>query len=220
MMSLFAVAPPTRAATTLLPLLALPAFACAKLSWIRAAPHTTELAARWVREHVDPRDKVLLTSQLDLPLWREREGLVFWGEPIEDRFFLVWSRYQARLAGGPGPGPRFRLHWFPLAGANVLQEIVRDPDLYVRAQEGDWAVAEVFAENRVHPAGTRLREALLSQGERVARISPDAREDATDQPFGVQDETSVTPPHFLARLLQARGVGPVIEIFRLKAASR
>jgi hypothetical protein len=95
--------------------------------------------------------------------------------------------------------------------------MVDDPDGYVREQGGRWVVIEVYTQNRTHPAGTRAREALQRAATLVARFSPDARDGYSEHPLGYQDETSVPPPCFLARVLQAERAGPVIEIYRLPA---
>jgi hypothetical protein len=197
--------------------LALPACTAVRLVSARAAPHTLERAAAWVEANVEPEARVLLTSKVDLPLLREPAGLTLWGDasPTEREFWwLPWARYQARLdaaGGGTGPGPRWDLRWIPVAPARYMEDAAG----FIREQQGDYAVVEVFADNRVHPAGTALTQGFGRVGERLTRLSPDAREDYSEHPFNYQDETSVPPPHFTARALRARGAGPVIEIYRL-----
>jgi hypothetical protein len=89
------------------------------------------------------------------------------------------------------------------------------PAEYVSEQGGEIVVTEVFSGNRTHRAGTLIREQLLASARLLTRISPDNDPAASDHPLGYQDETSVAPPHFLARVLRARCTGPVIEIFAL-----
>lgn len=193
---------------------------CAWLCWrlvsIRSAPHTTTLAARWLEEHAQELRgaDIALTPQLDLPLAREREGFANWMPGgIEAQFTWVWSRYQAALPHGVVDGERWRLRWW--RPKPVL--MASSPEQYVREQGGDWLVAEVFADNRVLPAATKLRQWLLEHAQLQARFSPDADPHFSEHPMGYQDETSVASGTFFLRLAQARCAGPVIEIFRLPA---
>ena len=94
--------------------------------------------------------------------------------------------------------------------------MAEDPASYAREQGGDWLVMEIYADNRVYSGATRVQEVVRATAELAVRISPDGRPDYSDHPLGYQDETSVAPPHFLARVLQARTTGPVIEVYRLK----
>jgi hypothetical protein len=193
--------------------LALPIAATWSLASIRAAPHTSTRAAEWLEQNAAPSDDVALTPGVDLPLAREPRGFASWMGPIEDQFTWPWSRYQARLAGGRAPPPLWNLRWWrprPLAMA-------QDPASYVAEQGGALVVLEVFAENRVHPGATKVREHLRRTARLLTRISPDGDPDACEHPLGYQEETSVAPPHFTARVLGARGTGPVLEIYALAA---
>ncbi len=190
------------------------AWLCARLVSIRAQPHTTELAARWLEARAGElrRADIALTPQLDLPLAREREGFANWMPGgIEAQFVWVWSRYQALLPGGAIDGDRWRLRWWRPKQVQMLQ----DPQRYVEEQGGEWLVAEVFADNRVSPAASAVRQWLLAHAQLEARFSPDADPHESDHPFGYQEETSVPPGTFFRRLARAQRTGPVIEIFRL-----
>lgn len=189
------------------------AWLCLRLGEVRSQPHTTELAARWLEERASefrPLD-LTLTTTLDLPLLREPAGLSNWPGGPDASWNKPWSRYQANLPGGPPLGERWRLRWWtPKIGL-----MANDPARFVAEEGGEIAITEVFAHNRVHPGASRLREWLLANAELLVRISPDGDPNYSDHPFGYQEETSVAPGIFFRRLLQARGTGPVIEIFRL-----
>ncbi len=192
------------------------AWLCARLVTIRSEPHTTALAARWLEERAGELRgaDIVLTPQLDLPLAREPAGFANWMPGgIEAQFAWVWSRYQATLPGGAIDGERWRLRWWRPKPLQMLQA----PAEYVAEQGGELLVAEVFADNRVSPAATALRQWLLEHARLEARFSPDARTDYSEHPFGYQQETSVPPGTFFRRLAQAERTGPVIEIFRLPA---
>ena len=198
--------------------LALPAVASVRLAQARAAPHTTARAAAWLEEHAAPEADVLLTSKIDLPLFREPEGMLYWNEVPTGRrhYHIPWTRYQARLPGGRGPEPRWGLRWISMD----ISRYMADARGFLAEQGGDYAVAEVYAENRAHPVGTLITEAFRANGELLARISPDGRDDYSEHPLGSQPETSVPNPHFTLRVLQARSFGPVIEIYRLNPSER
>ena len=193
-------------------ILALPVYAAVRIAAVRSAPDTMERAAEWLTEHLGPEDDVLLTTKIDLPLFRRRAGMVFAGEATTARrhFFVPWTRYQARLPEGPVSAPRWNLRWT----RSDIQRYMRDAAGTLREQGGDYAVVEVYA-GRAHPVGTRITEAFRARGELLARISPDGRSDYSEHPIGYQDETTVPNPHFIRRLLQARSTGPVLEIYRL-----
>jgi hypothetical protein len=214
------LASPKAACALAIALLALPAWACWKLGAIRAAPNTNAMAAAFVRARLSPDDDIALWPGLDVPLCRAPEGFASWMGPIEKQTLWVWSRYQATLPEGHGPPPLYHMHWWvPVLRATPEYphgQMVDDPAAYIRAQGGKFLVAEVYAENRTHRGATQVHEALLKDATLLERISPDGRPDYSDHPLGAQDETSVPPPHFLARVLQARATGPVIEIYQLK----
>jgi hypothetical protein len=189
------------------------AWLCLALGDVRSQPHTTELAARWLQERANelrPLD-LTLTPTLDLPFLREPAGLSNWPGGESASWNRPWSRYQATVPGGPPHGERWRLRWW----TPKLGMMANDPARFVAEEGGEIAITEVFAQDRVHPGASRLREWLLANAELLVRISPDGDPGYSDHPFGYQEETSVAPGIFFPRLLQARGTGPVIEIFRL-----
>ncbi|MFM7298537.1 MAG: hypothetical protein ACKO4Q_15135 [Planctomycetota bacterium] len=196
--------------------LALPAFGSWRLSEIRAAPHTTAVAAQWLSASAQPDQDIALWPGLELPLARDLAKLGPWPGPkvpVEARFQWPWSRYQSLHPDLTGPEfatpERWSLRWMP---AKPLQ-MRNEPAAYVAEQAGALTVIEVFADNRTDPAGTRVREALQASAERLVRISPDGPESESDHPLGYQEETSVPAPLFLFRVLNARRTGPVIEVY-------
>jgi len=76
------------------PLLALPAFACAKLTVLHVRPDTMTLVARWIEAHADrERDVVAVPYLADLPLLRDRADV----EAVPPAVQSPWQRYQRRL---------------------------------------------------------------------------------------------------------------------------
>jgi hypothetical protein len=188
--------------------LVVPVLGTSCLASIRAAPHTTTLAARWIERNLSRDETIGITSRIDVPLWRDAEGLSNWMGPMEDQFEWPWSRYQARLEGGQGPGPRWKLRWWP----PKLQQMTNDPATYVSERPGRYVVAEVYSGNRTFAGATSVHDELRRSGKLLVRISPDVDPERSEHPLGYQEETSVETPHFLSRVLRARATGPVIEI--------
>jgi 4-amino-4-deoxy-L-arabinose transferase-like glycosyltransferase len=191
--------------------LALPAWGSWRLSEIRAAPHTTTVAAQWLASSAQPEQRIALWPGLDLPLARDLAKLGPWPGPKvapEARFQWPWSRFQA-LHPEWNAVERWTLTWMP---AKLLQ-MRESPEAFVLEQSGELTVIEVFSQNRTDPAGTRVREALAAQAELLVRIGPDGPGTESLHPLGYQDETSVPAPHFLLRVLNARRTGPVIEVY-------
>lgn len=198
--------------------LAFPTYSALRLSSVRAAPTTIERTADWVREHVAPDERVLLFPEIDLPLLRRDEGLVFWGARTTGRRFgfLPWSRYQAENQPRPTGEPAFDLVW------SDLGRFLGGPVQYLTERECDLVILEVFAENRTSKAATRAREQVREACELLVRISPDSDPQYSDHPLGFQNETTpgVRNPSFTGRVLQADGTGPVIEVYRVPATAR
>ena len=192
--------------------LALPTYAALRLSAIRGAPTTIDRAADWVRAHVAPGERVLLFPEIDLPLLRRDEGLVFWGaRTVGRRFaFLPWARYQAERDVRPAAEPEFDLVW------SDLGRFLAEPRAYLEVEQCDLVLLEVFAQNRTSVAATRAREELQRTCDLLVRISPDGDRDGSDHPLGFQNETTPTVhnPNFTARVLRAEGTGPVLEVYR------
>lgn len=187
-----------------------------RLIEVRGAPTTQELAARWLEEHLDPAaTHVVLTPPLDLPLARHAEGLLINGAPPPPRSKYYLARYQLALDPEHRPQPEWRLSWLQAGSLADLQALEREPLAVLARMQADYAVIEVFAMGRNLPAATLLRTALQADAQRVARFTPDGRDDYSEHPFGYEDMTHVPAEHFLLRTLQAQRTGPVIEIYRL-----
>jgi hypothetical protein len=83
-----------RRAWLAIPLLALPVYACAKLTVLHVRPDTMTLVARWIEAHADrERDVVAVPYLADLPLLRDRADL----EAVPPAVQSPWQRYQRRL---------------------------------------------------------------------------------------------------------------------------
>jgi hypothetical protein len=82
------------AALAVVLLLALPGFACARLSWLWSRPESAEETARWLERNADrERDLLYLSASANLPLFAREEG----GGRLFAAPFSWWDEYQSRL---------------------------------------------------------------------------------------------------------------------------
>ena len=190
-------------------------YAAARMAWVRTQPDTLEQVAAWLEQHAEPASEAVFVfpPPMDLPLGRDATSLGVRGERPTPLFSL-WSKYQSRLEDG-GPVPRWSMRW-----------IVGKPD--ERRRTDDAAVDELLDRygpglyvvqvmtERAPPFVERMRAGLLRRGELLERFSPDPDPWSSDYPFFEQDELVPGWPHVFARLLRARAVGPVVEVFRVE----
>jgi hypothetical protein len=97
-----------------------------------------------------------------------------------------------------------------------VAEIEADPRGFVRSLGPGYVALEVF-QDRGNDVLATLRSAFAAEGKLLARLSPDADPDLSDFPLDFQDDRSrrVPLPHYTVRVLRARAVGPVVEIYTL-----
>jgi len=197
---------------------ALPAYACARLAWLRAGDDTLELAAREVtaQAKVDT-DRVYITPSIDLPLARTHESL-FPSEPKRppNRNISRWSVYQFRMQAAL-PAPRYDVRYLvPRSDIGYpIKRIVEDPEGYVRALGPGWYVVDVS--KMPGRAGTdSVIEAVRKAGRLVARFGP--TDDAATRDWGLyyEDELLDDWPNVLCRVLRAHTFGPVVEVYRVQ----
>lgn len=193
--------------------LALPLAACVKLAWLRARPDTLDEAAAWIAKHA-PRERVWISASqpLDLPLFREPEGF----KPFGAKQLTPWTRWQIALPAANAPAPRFDLRWLaaPPRGRTLSEHIASlGPALIV---------VEPYEQRAGHPLLTELSRAVAEHGQCVERLSPDRDPQASDLElfFQLSDHynepgESVAWPNFTWRVLRARAIGPVLELWRI-----
>ena len=198
--------------------LVLPAFAGARLAWLRSRPDTLEEAARWIENHA-PAERVYVSASqpLDLPLFRKPEGF----KPFGAKQLTPWTRWQVSVPESSAPRDRHDVRWL------VAPPRGSDLPTHVQSLSPALFVIEAYEKRTQHRALVELRRALKQTGERLARFSPDRDVEASelDLFFQLSDHfnegaNNVDWPNFTARLLTARAIGPVIEICRVPAARR
>jgi hypothetical protein len=134
---------------------ALPAYASARVAWLRAQPDTQTLAARWVEAGARPgADRVGLSFLLSLPLLRTHrtiEALPRWARG-------PWEQYQLDLPEAGG-APRWDLVPFFTPGALADKVIDRDEVLAV-LREHPCALAIALRQESGERGGEAVRAVL------------------------------------------------------------
>ncbi len=194
---------------TCLALLALCACASTKLAWLRVRPSTLDETAAWL---LDPRNVDIATEHvyamppLDLPVLRTREAL-------RGVRFTPWSIYQWKLAEEAKAAPLVQLRWFAPKPEFGALESGAQLDGYLASFGRSLAITEAMP---LHPERERLRDGLRRRGQLLARISPDGDARFSEHLLWAQDAEFGDWPNVFWRVLRARAVGPVIEIYRLE----
>jgi hypothetical protein len=196
----------------LLVLLTLPAAACLKLSWLRSQPDTLDRAAQFVA--ADAASTAWVQPPLDLPLARQRA-------PRPGGLFTPWTRWQAAANGVSTLQKARDLRW-------LLPKPDQRADLegYLRSLGPGLVVLERFEVRTEHVERVALRSALQRVGELAATFSPDPDPRRTELEFFFQlsdhfnADAHWEHPHFTLRLLSARAIGCVVEVWRLPEVSQ
>lgn len=194
--------------------LTLPAVASTQLSWLRAQPSTVDQATAWIRANVrDPaEDAVFALPPLDFGVFRTLESLR--SPPGRAAFFTPWTIYQNKLGDAARPEQPYRIYWLAPKEGHAQLETADQIEAYLRSHG-----AGVFIVERIHAnqslGRSRIGDALSERGRLIARFSPDGDAQLTNHKLWDQDVEAPGWPHVTWRVLRARAVGPVIEIYEL-----
>jgi hypothetical protein len=194
--------------------LALPAFASTKMAWLRSRPSTVDETGAWIGEHVkDPEhESLLVLPPLDFPVFRTVESLRY--PPGKGGMFTPWSKYQNKLDDARRVAPLYRMYW--LAGKPEFPQLdsAERVDAYLRSYGPGLFICYPIDDNQSLER-RMIVDGLRRNGKLLARISPDANPRLTDRQLWDQDVEAAGWPHVTWRVLRARAVGPIIEIYRL-----
>jgi hypothetical protein len=195
-------------------LLALPAAASTKLSWLRSRPTTIDDATAWIRINLnDPAtEPIHALPPLDFALFRTLESLRY--PAGRAAFFTPWTIYQNRLADEARVEPLYRIYWLSAKEGHRQLETHEQVEAYLRSHG-----AGVFIVERIHAnqslGRSRIADTLAERGRRLARFSPDGDPDFTNHKLWDQDVEAPGWPHVTLRVLRARAVGPILEVYDL-----
>lgn len=194
--------------------LALPAAASTKLSWLRAQRNTVDEATLWIRANVrnPAADAVFALPPLDFGVFRTLESLRH--PPGRAAFFTPWTIYQNKLGDATRPEPSYRIYWLSPKEGHSQLETGDQIEAYLRSYgAGPFIVDRIHANQSL--GRSRIADTLSERGRRLARFSPDQDEHFTNHKLWDQDVEAPGWPHVTWRVLRARAVGPVIEIYEL-----
>ena len=195
--------------------LALPAVASTKMAWLRSRPSTLDDTAEWIRSNVaDPAHEALFAlPPLDFPLCRTTESLRY--PPGHAGLFTPWAKYQIKLDDAQRIAPLYRLYW--LSGKPEFPQLdsAERVEAYLRSHGPGVFICSTIDENQ-SVGRRRIVDGLRHIGKLVTRISPDSNPQLTDHQLWDQDVEAAGWPNVTWRVLRARAVGPVIEIYRIE----
>ncbi|HVS08373.1 MAG TPA: glycosyltransferase family 39 protein [Planctomycetota bacterium] len=182
----------------------------AHLAVLRTRPDTLTQAAEWVEANArGPHATVLLGPGIDLPILRTEAGL----ETLPERDGVPpWQRYLRSVDPLVRERDGFDLHTLLVGDPEGRELALRDADAYVAGLGAHWVLLGMIDDR---PILGRLREALARRGRLVARFSPYREGDPDLQPFVSVDEAPQRPEWWYERLLRARRLGPVVEVYAL-----
>jgi hypothetical protein len=193
----------------------------AELAWswrlvqLRARPDTVQEAARWITQHVATETEGIdVMPGLDLPIARTRASIEKDWRHREEQS-VPWFRYQAELVPAVIEGPAWNVISMPLITPEERTKAHAEAYAFARELTGRYAVILVWPE-KLRPVLGAVREGLRGQYELVARFAPDHPDPATNVPLAHQDDEYPFRVPWAWRLLTARCVGPVVEIYRLR----
>jgi len=191
--------------------LALPGYGAARFVWMSSRPETSDLAARWIGDHLDAREDVLLVAYLlGLPLLQDRESLLRSPSYAD-------SPLQRYLRGHTGPAFELPLwHLLPIRRAGADDG---DPERYsagwlravIEELGGDYAVVPAPGPTQRRMDDTRAA-VIESGGVLVFATDGAPRQPALDHPSRAKALWDFSG---LRTSLTASRLGAPIEIYEL-----
>jgi 4-amino-4-deoxy-L-arabinose transferase-like glycosyltransferase len=187
-------------------LLAFPALVAWRLGSLRRAPDTFELAAEWVREHVDGATTIASLQNIELPLPFSPAALA----AARDSQTMYWSGVQLSVPVDDGPTFDYRR----LGAAAMDADLVSDPIGALRERGAAYVVSMPVGRKPGSPAAEVARRIqqqaeLVVEFGRELRTEPGSRRDLPNLGFGMMNT------YVAWRLLGTDRLGPRIEIRRV-----
>ncbi len=191
------------------------AAACARLSYLRSLPSTTDLAGEFLAAQPDIDKQVIyLWPTLDVPLARIAK------DPTRARRIggtpTTWSEYLGRLTPEQVPEPRYDVRFFVKRPAEGWTDtrIATELGLYLELTGPGWYVVN----RSYNPSDTdvdRIPDELRKFGKVVFASAPEPHSVEPRFRLQYQDEMLDAVPNWTCRLFRAERVGPVLEIVRI-----
>jgi hypothetical protein len=193
-------------------LLALPVAAVHRLGTVRSAADTQQLAADWIRRELVPgEDRLLMLPVIDLPILHA-PGVLRRNADIGATY---WIDYQADQAPETIGGDRYEI-LLPDEVIPTQAAILADARAWLSEKRPDYVLISSGPSNPDGPAMQRVRYAVKSQGERVARFSTEREDRGEDTMLAWRYVDAPWDRPLFLRLLEAARMGFTLEIYRLR----
>jgi len=185
--------------------LALPCWPAAHFAWIRTQPSPHAQAARWIEEHVEPGETLVLVPYIDLPLWYTSDTAAA-NARWPDR--SPWSEYQLEHPDASRAARAYRVLVEPGERPDSRQAFARDPRAYLAQAGAHWLVFDL--------SGGGLEDSLSKVATRVARFTPARVDDGKARGILLAGTGIDALRPSAARILRMRSLGTTVEIWRLR----
>jgi hypothetical protein len=193
-------------------LLALPVAAMHRLGTVRSAADTQQLAADWIRRELSPgEDRLLTVPVVDLPLLHAR-GALGRNAAVGATY---WIDYQAALSAESFGGDRYQI-LLPGEVKTTEAAILADARGWLHANRPDYVLFPSGPADPDGPALHRVRHVVQSEGERVARFSPERDDRGEDTMLDWRYLDAPWNRPLVRRLFEAARMGFTLEIYRLR----
>lgn len=184
-------------------LVAIPLVPAWHFARIRREPGPLREASRWIVEHVDPAETVVVVPNVDLALPSTADAI---SQNALQPWRTIWTEYLAGVHSEDLEGTRRSILIEPGRRPQSRTELGSDPLGYLRRYRARWLVLDLSG------GGEQIFRGLA---ERVARISPARRDDPGERGlvlFGTGYD--LLAPSAL-RILALRSLGTSVEIYRI-----
>jgi hypothetical protein len=202
-----------RAATALAMLV--PLSTATALARLRGRPDTTIQLAGWIEaQSLGKEDLFYLTDGFDVPLFYARDDLGQNRRQLFGARTYPWFRYQDRIDPVSMAEDAQPMRFIPHRDPEFLAAFEADPASALLSLNPRYiAIARFSREDLPWPRSV-VREACASLATQVEVFSPCESPTLASSPLAYQDSgVAMRDPIFL-RILQARALGPVIEVYR------
>ncbi|MBI5363282.1 MAG: hypothetical protein HZA53_08890 [Planctomycetes bacterium] len=186
----------------------------------RSAPDTSDRAAAWIAEHVQPGERVAIVPFVDVPLARTEEALA---DAERLGWLSPWLNYQLRERAHLSAAGRVDARTLPLGRKKQRDAALADPFGYLRASGARWVLLPVVGVLSTDASFRALRAALVEHARCAAVFTADARAkgpaDVEDLPLDVGDSSSWGRRNWSFALGRGRAtIGDVLELWDLEGA--
>jgi hypothetical protein len=193
--------------------LALPSAAAWKLTSVRATPDASAQVAHWIREHVEPGERVHVFPLIDLPLFYDERAVQEAGGTAG---VLYWLALQRAIPEELRLGPR---HYVvqPRPAEETLAEYRGGAWKRLVELGTRYVVITGATEKMRDPTWTALERDLERRAELVFRVAP-LGEDRGQLNIRYSQRLDAVP--FLVHLFRASCMGNTLEVYRLPRDER